>query len=169
MNLVTDGVTAVALGLEPPEKDVMRRPPRDPTEPLLNRYSIFLFATLGSYIAIATLIVFYSYMLSGSANAAMVANTTAFTAMVILEKMNVLNFRSSRLPMSQIGYFSNPWLLVAWAGTIGLQVCAVYVPFLQKALHTVPLGVNDWLVIIAVSVPILLVTEAIKRFKATYR
>ena len=49
-----------------------------------------------------------------------------------------------RTPLASIGFFSNPWLLAAWAVSILLQVCAVYVPFMQQAFHTVPLGWEDW-------------------------
>jgi Ca2+-transporting ATPase len=61
-----------------------------------------------------------------------------------------------------IGFFTNPWLLGAWSATIGLQVAVVYMPFLQNAFNTVPLGPDDWLWILAVSVPVFLIGEAAK-------
>ncbi|MBT8202471.1 MAG: cation transporting ATPase C-terminal domain-containing protein, partial [Acidimicrobiia bacterium] len=86
----------------------------------------------------------------------------AFTGMVVLEHMNVFNFRALHAPIRVIGFFSNPWLLVAWAGTISLQLAVVYVPFLQDAFQTTALGAEDWLWIAAVSVPIFIIGEAIK-------
>ena len=68
-----------------------------------------------------------------------------------------------RGPISEIGWFSNPWLLLAVAGMIGLQACAVYVPFLQEMLHTVPLGWQDWLLMAAVAVPVFVLPEIYKR------
>ncbi|NNL12462.1 MAG: ATPase P, partial [Acidimicrobiia bacterium] len=85
-----------------------------------------------------------------------------FTGMVLLEHMNVFNFRALHAPMRVIGFFSNPWLLGAWSATIGLQVAVVYLPFLQNAFDTVALGVDDWLWILAVSVPVFLIGEAAK-------
>jgi len=90
------------------------------------------------------------------------AQTVAFTGLIILEKMNVFNFRSLRAPLSVIGYFTNPWLLIAWIGSIGLQVCAVYVPFLQEALHTTPLALKDWGLIFIIALPIFIVPELYK-------
>jgi Ca2+-transporting ATPase len=58
-----------------------------------------------------------------------------------------------------VGLFSNPWVIAAWLGTMGLQVAAVYVPFLQNALHTVPLELSDWGSIALFALPVLLVPE----------
>ncbi|MGI9609409.1 MAG: cation transporting ATPase C-terminal domain-containing protein, partial [Acidimicrobiia bacterium] len=91
-----------------------------------------------------------------------VAQTMAFTGMVLLEHMNVFNFRSLHAPMRVVGFFSNPWLLGAWSLTIGLQMAVVYVPFLQDAFGTVALGMEDWLWILVVSVPVFLIGELFK-------
>jgi Ca2+-transporting ATPase len=64
--------------------------------------------------------------------------------------------------MRVVGFFSNPWLLGAWSVTIGLQIAVVYVPFLQNAFGTVALGIEDWLWILAVSVPVFLIGELFK-------
>jgi Ca2+-transporting ATPase len=159
MNLVTDGVTAVALGVEPGAPDLMDQAPRKPNEPILPARAFALIGAVGAYIGLATFGLFDLY-LDGGSNAK--AQTIAFTAIVIIEKVNVFNFRSLRRPIAQIGFFSNPVLLVAWAGTVGLQVAAVYLPPLQTVLHTVPLSPTDWLAIGAVAAPILLIGEAAK-------
>ncbi|MEA1888612.1 MAG: HAD-IC family P-type ATPase [Pseudomonadota bacterium] len=164
MNLVTDGMTAVALGLEPAEKGIMQRPPRAAREPILDRGGILRILLLGGYIGIATLWLFHHYLQDGRPEQMMLAQTVAFTGIIMLEKMNVFNFRALQAPLSVIGFFSNRWVLLAWTVTIGLQVCAVYVPFLQSALHTVPLGWTDWGLIFLVAIPILLVSEAYKWF-----
>ncbi len=162
MNLVTDGMTAVALGMEPAEKGVMQRPPRAARHPILDRAGILMILILGGYIGAGTLWLFHHYLQSGQENAVVLAQTVAFTAIIVLEKMNVFNYRALREPMMVIGLFSNPWVLAAWTVTVGLQVCAVYVPFLQDALHTVPLGWADWGWIFAVAFPVFLVTEFYK-------
>jgi Ca2+-transporting ATPase len=86
----------------------------------------------------------------------------AFTGIVLLEKMNVFNFRTLRAPISKIGFFSNWWVLGAVIATVGLQAAAVYTPFLQAALHTVPLGWRDWALMLALAAPIFLVSELVK-------
>lgn len=161
MNLVTDGLTALALGVEPSEEGIMSRPPRAPDAPILNRRSLIQVVGFGAYIGIGALFLFHFYR-SVLDRDLVVAQTMAFTGMVVLEHMNVFNFRALHAPIRVIGFFSNPWLLGAWAGTISLQLAVVYVPFLQDAFQTTALGVADWLWIAAVSLPIFVIGEAIK-------
>ena len=162
MNLVTDGMTAVALGLEPAERGIMRRPPRAADEPILDRAGVAIVLALGLYIATATLWLFWSYLSSGRPEDAVLAQTIAFTGIIVLEKANVFNFRALGDPLLRVGLFSNPWVIAAWLGTMGLQVAAVYVPFLQNALHTVPLELSDWGSIALFALPVLLVPEVWK-------
>jgi len=162
MNLVTDGMTAVALGVEPADKGIMKRPPRDVHEPILDRHGIIMIILLGSYIGLATLGLFHYYLAKDPQNGILLAQTVAFTGIIILEKMNVLNFRSLREPMTTIGFFTNKWILLAITFTIGLQVCAVYVPFLQDVLHTTAMGWEDWGIIVLVALPIFIITEIYK-------
>ena len=169
MNLVTDGMTAVALGMEKAEKGIMHRPPRASNEAFLQLRGIIMIVLLGGYIGGATLWIFHHYLISGlpQTQAVALAQTAAFTAIIILEKMNVFNYRSLRAPIYALGFFSNGWLIAAWTITVSLQVAAVYVPFLQDALHTVPLGWKDWLLIFEVSVPIFVVIEIYKMIEWT--
>lgn len=162
MNLVTDGMTAVALGMEPAEKGIMHRPPRSVEHPILDRAGMLIILLLGGYIALASLWLFHHYLQSGGEDRVMLAQTVAFTGIIVLEKINVFNFRALREPVSRIGWLSNPWVLAAWTLTIGLQVCAVYLPILQDALHTVPLGWRDWGLIFLLAAPIFLLTESFK-------
>ena len=167
MNLVTDGMTAVALGLEPAEKGLMERPPRAVNAPFLQLRGVVMIVLLGGYIGGGTLWLFQHYLNSGlpEHEAVALAQTVAFTGIIILEKMNVFNYRSLHAPMPVIGFFSNPWVLGAWTLTVAAQVAAVYVPFLQEALHTVPLRWEDWLLIFEVAVPIFVVVELYKAFE----
>ncbi len=162
MNLVTDGLTALALGVEPAEAGIMRRPPRDPEERILTRESLAQILGFGLYIGLGSLLLFHLYY-SGMDSGLAKAQTMAFTGMVLLEKMNVFNFRSLHAPMRDVGFFSNPWLLAAWTMSVSLQVSVVYVPFLQSAFGTVALNPTDWVWIVAVATPIFLIGELIKR------
>lgn len=121
-----------------------------------------MIGTLGTYIGLATLGLFHFYLNSEDPNKVALAGTVAFTGIILVEKVNVINFRSLHSPLTTVGVFSNPWILLAIISTVGLQVAAVYVPFLQKALHTAPLGWSDWLLMIAVAMPIFILTEAYK-------
>ncbi len=167
MNLVTDGLTAVALGLEPAEKGIMQRPPHSVNAPFLQLRGTVMILLLGGYIGGGSLWLFHHYLDMGlpGTQAVALAQTVAFTGIIILEKMNVFNYRSLHAPMPVIGFFSNPWVIGAWALTVSAQVAAVYVPFLQDALHTVPLRMEDWLLIFEVAVPIFIVVELYKAFE----
>jgi Ca2+-transporting ATPase len=161
INMVTDAASAVALGVEPAERDVMRWPPRDPREPIVSRGGVATILALGSYIGLAALALFQWY-LAGSGDQAARAQTVAFTGMVVLEKVNLFNFRALRAPVWTVGLASNPWLLVAASGTLLLQTAAVYAPPLQAALHTAPLTAADWALIAVTAAPLFLVPEGVK-------
>ena len=109
-----------------------------------------------------TLWLFHHYLAGGSGEVSLRAQTVAFTGLIILEKMNVFNFRALRSPLFVVGFLSNPWVLLAWLATVGLQVCAVYVPFLQDALHTTALRLEDWGLILVLALPIFILSEAYK-------
>lgn len=161
MNLVTDGTTALALALEPAERGVMAKRPRGMDEPILDRRRLLVTLLLGTYIGLVTLWL-YQHYLDGDPARAIMAQTVAFTGIILLEKFNVFNFRTLSAPLHTVGLFTNPWLLVAWAGNIGLQICAVYTPFMQEALHTAPLGLREWALIGAVALPVFLIAEGVK-------
>jgi len=166
MNLVTDGMTAVALGMEPAEPEVMRRPPRSSEEHILGWRAFPVMLGLAAWIAGGTLWLFHSVWRDGDLER---ARTIAFAGIVIMEKVNVFNFRSLHAPLSSIGAWSNPWIWIAVAVTVGLQFSAIYVPALQRLLHTVPLGWGDWGAILLLALPLFLVTEAIKSVMAGRR
>jgi len=163
MNLVTDGVTSVALGLEPVEPGIMTRAARDQRGPILDRRSILTILGVGSYIGIATLLLFQYFLGAEDPNALARAQTLAFTGIIVMEKVNVFNFRALRAPLSVAGWWSNRWLTLAVVSMLGLQLAAVYVPFMQRALHTVPLAGADWVVMLVLAAPLLVVSECIKK------
>nr|MDJ0822939.1 cation-transporting P-type ATPase [Paracoccaceae bacterium] len=158
MNLVTDGVTAVALGLERSEPDQMNDPPRKKDDPILGIGGVAMIFCFGLYTGTACLWIFFGTMDQGVD----LARTTAFTAMVIFEKVSVFAFRSLRLPCWRIGWLSNPLLLAALAATVLAQVAAVYWPPLQVLLHTVPIGLDQWTQIALLALPLLILPELIK-------
>jgi Ca2+-transporting ATPase len=162
MNLVTDGMIAVALGVEPAEKNIMYRRPRSTDEAIVDSSGIYRIVLLGAYISVVTLLLFHHYLDSADARSVAVAQTVAFTGIIVFEKINVFNFRDRFMPLAKIGLFSNPWVLLAWSATMLLQLCAVYLPFLQDALHTDAIGWTDWVLIFGLAIPILAVPELYK-------
>ena len=160
MNLVTDGMSALALGLEPAEKDAMLQRPRDPKQPILSKGAFVAISIIGLWIGAATIYVFTHNGMDLDR-----ARTMAFTGIIIFEKINVFNFRSFRYPLSEVKVWSNPYLLLAVAGTIVLQALAVYTPFFQGMLGTVPLAFNDWLMLFVIGLPLLVVGELYKTIR----
>lgn len=167
MNLVTDGVTALALGVERADPRVMERPPRRRDEPVVDRGAAAMIAVLGLYIGLATLWLFRRALEAGDGSPEHIAfaQTVAFVGIVVLEKVNVFNFRNLHGPIAEVGLFGNPWLLAAVAGMLVLQTVAVYAPFLQDALHTVRIGWWDWMVIFFVALPVFVLPELYKHWR----
>ncbi len=158
INLITDGLTALALGLEPAERDVMRRRPRDPGEPILTRNAYAVIGAIGVWIGLMTI-----YAFSGHYEVDIDrARTMAFTGIIIFELYNVLNFRSFRFPLHQIGFFSNPALIYAILGSLLLQAVVVYVPIFNTFLGTTPLALADWGFLALIGLPVLFAGEAYK-------
>ncbi|HZD43419.1 MAG TPA: HAD-IC family P-type ATPase, partial [Methanomicrobiales archaeon] len=158
INLVTDGVTALALGVEPAEKDIMVQPPRDPDEPILSRGALILIILIGLYLGGVAVYIFTERLPMNLEQ----ARTLAFTAIVIFETINLLNFRSFRTPLTVTGFLTNRWLVVAIVVTVFIQVLAVYSPILQTLLSTVPLAPADWLLLVLLGLPLLIAGEIIK-------
>lgn len=160
MNLVTDGLTALSLGLEPGEADVMRQPPRLPSEDIVGGKGLLVIMLFAFYTGSASLFAFYQVLDQG----VVIAQTVAFTTMIFLEKFSVFAFRSLTLPWSKIGFFSNPWLLGALVVTLGAQVAAVYWQPLQTILHTAAFDSDIWLLVFLLVAPVVFVPEAVKLF-----
>lgn len=162
MNLVTDGVTALMLGLEPGTPDQMTTPPRDPKAGILNRTAMWIILAFGAYTGTASLYLFHTFLHEGE----IVARTAAFSGMVLFEKVSVFAFRSFSRPCWRLGWFSNPLLVLALLAMIGAQLAAVYWPPLQTLLRTAPLGWEHWQMIALFAAPLIVVPEIIKTLRA---
>jgi Ca2+-transporting ATPase len=160
MNLVTDGLLAIALGVEPPERDVMWRPPRRPDERILSwRFGAALSA-IGLYVGLAILWLFVDAREAGRSLED--ARSLAFSGLIALEIVYALNFRGLRAPLVVLGPLGNPWLWLAIAGTIALQLGVLYWPPAAAVLHVSPLPASDLLRLLALAVPLWLVPEIVK-------
>jgi Ca2+-transporting ATPase len=146
LNLITDVFPALALALEPSSPGAMRRPPRDPREPLLNRAFAGLIVRQGALLAAATLFAFWVGMRwYGSDGAGLRhAVTIAFMTLALAQVAHALSARSQRRSAFDARLLTNGWLWAAMGVCVLMQLAAVYWPFLQRVLRTTPLTVADW-------------------------
>jgi len=146
INLVTDGAPALALGVDPPEEDLMRQPPRPNGEPVITGEMWRGIFFNGAVMAIATLLVLDASLpggfISGKGNLRY-AHTMTFTCLTLAQFFNVFNSRSDRRS-AFAGIFSNRWVWGALALSMALQLMVTYVPPMQQAFGTVPLSLTDW-------------------------
>ncbi|NSW90029.1 MAG: cation-translocating P-type ATPase [Firmicutes bacterium] len=149
VNLVTDGLPAIALGLEPPEKDVMMRPPRETGDNIFSDGLLSLITIRGLLLGISTLAVFAS-MLYFTYNVAL-ARTGAFVTLVITQLIHVFECKSERKNIFEIPIFNNIYLVLAVLCSFIMILSVVYIPFLKGAFRTVSLNLDDWLLIIGFS------------------
>ncbi len=166
VNLVTDGLPAIALGVDPPEPDIMLRPPRDPKESVFTLPVKLLIAVV-SILMTAGIIPVFASVLPGEG--LIKAQTMAFAMMTMFEMFNAFNCRSERHSIFEVGPLANRWLVLAVLSSILLQVAVVYIPFLQSVFGTAGLDLADWLLIIAISSSALIVVEAGKWLVARLR
>lgn len=161
INLVTDSVTALSLSVEKAESNVMDEPPRPLDQPIIDKSGFMMLGIFASYIGLSDLLL-YAFYLDTSYP---LANTVAFTTLVVLSNILVLNFRSFERPLHKVGWLSNPWLLAAVFSMIALQLVCLYTPFMQEILNTMPLSWNDWGLIIAVALLMVLLSDVCKTVK----
>ncbi|WP_126664305.1 calcium-translocating P-type ATPase, PMCA-type [Haloterrigena salifodinae] len=146
INLLTDGLPALALGADPESGDVMDRPPRDPDRGIIDRPMLGLIGGTGAVTTVVVLALMF-YALEGAAEVTAYAMTIIFTAFVFLEFAKLYVIRWLR----ETSTLSNPWLAAAVATSIALQLAVLYTP-LNRYFGTVPLDAGDWGLIAAVVV-----------------
>jgi len=90
------------------------------------------------------------------------ASTLSLSVLVVIEMLNALNALSEDSSLLQMPPWANPWLLVAMAFSIGLHMVILYVPMAAQVFSIVPLTLNDWIVVMAFSMPVILIDELLK-------
>ncbi|CAL5389022.1 unnamed protein product [Camellia sinensis] len=214
VNLVTDGPPATALGFNPPEKDVMKKPPRRSDDSLISAWILFRYLVIGLYVGIATVgifIIWYTHDsffgidLSADGHSLVTysqladwgrchswegfsatpfkagsqliefkdpcdyfqagkikATTLSLSVLVAIEMFNSLNALSEDGSLLTMPPWVNPWLLVAMSISFGLHFLILYVPFLAQVFSIVPLSLNEWLLVLVVAFPVILIDEVLK-------
>lgn len=147
LNLVTDGLPALALGLERGEPDIMERPPRPPDQPILTRD---LWSLIGVQSVIETVVTLAAFVwaLRTSGNDLVFARTMAFTTLIMAELARAYTSRSERYSLWAIGPLTNRWMLGATVSSFVLMVLVIYVPFLQPVFNTTYLHLEAWVVVV---------------------
>ena len=164
INLVTDSGPALAMGMDPEIDDVMGRAPRSPDDRILDREMWGRILSIGLVMAAVTLLTIDIALPAGlvEGQASFVEGRTAgFTALVFAQLFNALNARSATTSAFH-GLLSNRWLVGALVLGAVLQVAVVELPFLQVAFGTTSMGLELWLIAIAMSSVVLWFEEAAK-------
>ncbi|MEO0070877.1 MAG: cation-translocating P-type ATPase [candidate division WOR-3 bacterium] len=139
INLVTDGLPGIALGVEPAERDVMHRPPRRPNESIFAQGMAFSIIWSGLLLAAVSVGVGFFSWRAGNAT----WRTMVFTTLTMAQLCQSLALRSQRDSLFKIGLFTNPGLIGVFLLTLALQMAVIYLPFLQAVFKTVPLSVKE--------------------------
>ncbi|MDO8590266.1 MAG: HAD-IC family P-type ATPase [bacterium] len=158
LNFVTDGFFTLALAMEPREEGLLRgnfeKPKKYLVDALMGRRMIVMALPM----TIATLVLFQNYFNTDLAK----AWTISLTLLAVFQWFNAWNCRSESESIFQTNPFENKFMVFATLAAFSFQLLAVYNPLFQKFLHTAPLALSDWLVIIALATSIVLVEEVRK-------
>ncbi|CAI7606350.1 unnamed protein product [Penicillium manginii] len=191
VNLVTDGLPATALSFNPPDHDVMKRPPRRRDEALVGGWLLFRYMVIGIYVGAATVfgyVWWFMYNPEGpqitfwhlshwhhcsskfpeigcemfSNDMAKSASTVSLSILVVIEMLNAMNALSSSESLFTFFLHNNPMLIYAITLSMGLHFAILYIPFLQTLFSILPLDWNEWQAVLVISAPVILIDEVLK-------
>ncbi|MEK7192564.1 MAG: cation transporting ATPase C-terminal domain-containing protein, partial [Patescibacteria group bacterium] len=160
LNVITDTFLDVALAMEPLESGLMIGKFERPKKWIVDGLMAWRMFFMAVPMAVGTLYLFKGYIGADMTKAWTIALTTA----AVFQWFNAWNCRSESKSIFQMNPFSNKFLVGTTAMVIFLQLSALHMPFLQKVLHTTPLSLSEWLVIIQIAGSIILVEEIRKFF-----
>lgn len=170
LNLVTDSLPALALGMEPVEKTAMTQPPRGKEEPLFSRAFSRRLAWQGALVGGITLLAYgLGFHLTGTFA---VANTMAFATLTFSQLFHAFDVRSETTPLFRLGVLSNKAMNKAFLAGAALQAAVLLAPPLQGAFSVVPLALEQWGMVLALALTPLVVCEiekALRRARAGRR
>uniref|UniRef100_A0A4W4FXJ6 Calcium-transporting ATPase n=1 Tax=Electrophorus electricus TaxID=8005 RepID=A0A4W4FXJ6_ELEEL len=191
VNLVTDGLPATALGFNPPDLDIMDKPPRNPKEPLISGWLFFRYLAIGGYVGLGTVgaatwwylfdeqgpqVSFYQlrhFMQCTEENPmfqgikcevfeSRYPTTMALSVLVTIEMFNALNSLSENQSLLRMPPWVNIWLLGAIILSLSLHFLILYVEPLPLIFQVTPLCWSQWIVVLKISIPVILLDEALK-------
>ncbi|KAG8517116.1 Sarcoplasmic/endoplasmic reticulum calcium ATPase 3, partial [Galemys pyrenaicus] len=191
VNLVTDGLPATALGFNPPDLDIMEKQPRNPREALISGWLFFRYLAVGVYVGLATVaaatwwflydaegphVTFFqlrnflkcsqdNHLFAGvdcEVFESRFPTTMALSVLVTIEMCNALNSVSENQSLLRMPPWLNPWLLAAVAMSMALHFLILLVPPLPLIFQVTPLNGRQWVVVLQISLPVILLDEALK-------
>lgn len=194
VNLVTDGLPATALSFNPPDHDVMRRPPRKRDEALVGGWLFFRYMVVGVYVGAATVFGYawwFMYNPEGpqisfwqlshfhqcssqfpeigcqmfANDNAKAASTVSLSILVVIEMLNAMNALSSSESLLTLPLWENMMLVYAISLSMLLHFALLYTPVLQSLFSIVPLNWNEWSAVLLISIPVIIIDEILKYFE----
>ena len=163
INMTAALFLGLTLAFEPREPGLMAKPPRPAAAPILNGELIFRIFLVGTLLLTGSFGLFEWALYNGASEAQ--ARTIAVNVFAIGESFYLLNCRSLRLSMFSLGLFSNKWIWVGIISMIMASLAFTYLPIMNQLFHTAPIGLNDWLHIIAVGFTIHIIIAADKKIR----
>jgi Ca2+-transporting ATPase len=155
LNLVTDGFLDVGLSMEPKEEGLLKRFWLEQKHQLIDGALLLKMLVMAIPMGIGSLALFLIYYKTDLAY----ARTMTLITMAMYQWFNAWNCRSATRSLFSIGFFSNKGLIAVMALVLALQSAIVYVPFMRYIFKTVPLSGHDWIIIIAMTAPIIIMEE----------
>jgi Ca2+-transporting ATPase len=168
VNLATDGLPAIALGVDPGDPDLMKNKPRDPRESVFSR-EVKAYLVFSPVITTALLLAGYFYYQPwlGSQNL-IEARTQLFTSIVLIELAIAISCRSLKYPVSKVGIFKNKFLWLAVLSSLGLQFVVLYTPQLQSVFDVTSPQAMTWITAI-VSMTVAFVSLEVGKYVTSRR
>jgi cation-transporting P-type ATPase F len=164
VNMMTAVLLGLALVFEPKERDIMKRPPREPREPILNFPLIMRTGLVTLLILITGMTLFLWELRRGTSLDQ--ARTIVINVIVFVEVGYLLNCRCLTRPMWSVGWFSNMWVWWGIAATVATQLAFTYAPFMNRMFHTAPISAEAWgriLIGVGITYAIVAFEKAIRR------
>ncbi len=159
VNLATDGLPALALAVDPPESDLMRRPPRNARAGIFTRPVVMLMLIGGLWSTLVNLGLFAWALKSG--RSVQEAMTMTFVSLVLIQFFKAYNFRSDRHTVLRKP-FANKWLNLAILWELLMLALIIYLPFLHRMFNTFALTLEDWLIVVSLAFTVSPVLELTK-------
>jgi Ca2+-transporting ATPase len=159
VNLATDGLPALALAVDPAERDIMKRRPNDPKKGIFTRPVMALMLAGGIWSTVVNLVLFEWSRTSG--RSVREAMTMTFVSLVLIQFFKAYNFRSEKDPLL-VRPFANRWLNLAILWELVMLAAIIYIPALRVPFGTFLMPREDWLIVLAGSLTIVPVIELVK-------
>lgn len=146
VNLATDGLPAIALGVDPADTDIMQRKPREKNESIFSGGLVEKIIIRGCLIGTCTIL---SFLIGRYYNMSLEAcRTIALCTLILSQLMHVFECRSERHSIFEIKFYTNPYLSGAVAISVAMLMCVIYNPLMQQIFHTVALSMAQWFIIV---------------------